>query len=159
MGQKKIQVQYRGFIGIFSNQGFYRFFFQYRPRGFIGVVTKNTGVDLRWTPGVFVFWPINPRHWTWIFCPHWFWTYPDGAQGVGDAALRLAAACPCDLRVPEDCVAAEWQFMSREQKNCSQDPPTWKARSNICSKKKFRPQTKVSLRTSQETERVWDSWL
>jgi len=58
---KKIRVQYRGFIGIFSIPGVYRVFSQYR--GFIRVVTKNTGVDLRWTPSVMVFWPINPRYW------------------------------------------------------------------------------------------------
>jgi len=42
---KKIRVQYQGFIRIFSILGVYRFFFQYR--GFIGVATKNPGIDLR----------------------------------------------------------------------------------------------------------------
>ena len=65
------------------------------------------------------------------FFPPLVWTYPDGSVG----ALHLAAARPCDLRVPRDCVA-EWRFMSRKQKNSSQDPPTKKARSNIWSKKK-----------------------
>jgi len=42
---KKIRVQNRGFIGIFSISGLYQFFSQYR--GFIRVATKNPGVDLR----------------------------------------------------------------------------------------------------------------
>jgi len=102
---------------------------------------KIQGLIFDEPPGVWVFWPINPR----CFCiladkptvlnPNFFppldWTYPDGSVG----ALHLAAARPCDLRVPRDCVA-EWRFMSRKQKNSSQDPPTKKARSNIWSKKK-----------------------
>ena len=70
---------------------------------------------------------LNPN-----FFPPMVWTYPDGAQGVG--ALRLAAARPCHLRVPQDCVA-EWRSMSRKQKNSSQDPPPRKVRSNIWLKK------------------------
>jgi len=50
---------------------------------------------------------LNPN-----FFPPLVWTYPDDSVG----ALHLAAARPCDLRVPRDCVA-EWRFMSRKQKN------------------------------------------
>ena len=95
------------------------------------------------------FWLINPRYFCVLadkppvlnpnFFPPLVWTYPDGAQGVG--ALRLAAARPCDLRVPRDCVA-EWRFMSRKQNNSSQDPPPRKARSNIWSKKNSDPRQK-----------------
>jgi len=42
IGTLSLRVQYRGFIGLFSILGVYRFFFQYR--GFIGVAPKIQGL-------------------------------------------------------------------------------------------------------------------